>query len=495
MKLPRSVTITVVLLCAAIAGCGQVEKSRIVSENLVGQPGNRAFVWISPDARRFAYVIFPGDKRRAVIDGVKSREYDHVVSYIFFSPDSKHVAYGAMSGDASFVVLDGKEGKRYDEVCFGFREGIYFSPDSSRMAYIAARRIKEPEGEPSDPDYDDTACYKSFVVIDGREEKEYDRITGLTFSKNGKRFGYTAKVGLKENQLKMSLPEEWDYEKEFVVVDGVEYKKYDEIRGLVFSADGKHFACAARTEPLDEDAHRAEYDWCIVLDGNESSKYCEVGNPVFSPDGRHFAYGVETDSKAFVVLDGKEQKKGYGSISPRLYPDVVFSHDSKRHAYAAYHDRGQVLILDGKVTTCHCDPMHFIFSPDNKRYAYTAYKGGAYVLVLDGKELPAGGSPVFSPDSKRFACSRGWHGHEYIVLDGKKQKEYSSVSETFLFSPDSKHIVYWAEEKDKQFVVVDENEGKKYDKVHEPIVFDSDNEFHYLAVKGDKLYLVEEKLK
>jgi hypothetical protein len=56
-------------------------------------------------------------------------------------------------GGKWFVVVDGKEGKEYDGIAKGTP---IFSPDSKHLAYLARR------GE------------KWFVVIDGEEGKEYD---------------------------------------------------------------------------------------------------------------------------------------------------------------------------------------------------------------------------------------------------------------------------------------------------------------------------------
>jgi len=56
---------------------------------------------------------------------------------------------------SQFVVVDGKEGKEYDGIVAG---SLKFSPDSKHLAYVAVR------GE------------KRFVVVDGKEGKEYDGI-------------------------------------------------------------------------------------------------------------------------------------------------------------------------------------------------------------------------------------------------------------------------------------------------------------------------------
>jgi hypothetical protein len=76
-----------------------------------------------------------------------------IVESLTVSPDSKHLAYVARRGEKLFVVVDGKEGKEYDGIGAGT---LIFSPDSKHLAYVAIR------GE------------KRFVVVDGKEGKEYD---------------------------------------------------------------------------------------------------------------------------------------------------------------------------------------------------------------------------------------------------------------------------------------------------------------------------------
>ena len=66
------------------------------------------------------------------------------------SPDSKQVAYTARVGKKQFVVVDGKEGKQYDKIGEGTP---IFSPDSKRVAYAAK------------------VGKKCFVVVDGKEGK------------------------------------------------------------------------------------------------------------------------------------------------------------------------------------------------------------------------------------------------------------------------------------------------------------------------------------
>lgn len=86
----------------------------------------------------------------------------------------------------------------------------------------------------------------------------------------------------------------------------------------------------------------------------------------------------------------------------------------------------------------------------------------------------------------------------FVVVDGKEGKQYDGIVGSPIFSPDGKRVAYAAVIGDKQFVVLDGKEEKQYDVIITirggRIVFDSDERFHYLAVKDNKLYLVEKEL-
>jgi Tol biopolymer transport system component len=103
-------------------------------------------------------------------------------------------------------------------------------------------------------------------------------------SPNGRRMACAARVG----------------NKRCVVVDGKEEEQYDDIGGtnLLFSPDSKRFAYKARTGN----------SYFVVVDGKVEKQYDSImnGSPIFSPDSRRVACGVERGNRRFVVVDGKE---------------------------------------------------------------------------------------------------------------------------------------------------------------------------------------------
>jgi hypothetical protein len=121
--------------------------------------------------------------------------------------------------------------------------------------------------------------------------------------------------------------------------------------------------------------------------------------------------------------------------------------------------------VNGEEGALHGDIIALIFSPDSQQLAYIAKDGYRHFVVLDGKE-----------------------GHYYDDIK----------SDSLIFSPDGQRLAYIAQVGNKQFVVVDGIEGKQYDAiitgVGGTIIFDYADSFHYLALEGNSVYLVEERL-
>src|SRR3989338_7143686 len=87
-----------------------------------------------------------------------------------------------------------------------------------------------------------------------------------------------------------------------------------------------------------------------------------------------------------------------------------------------------------------------------------------------------------------------------VVVDGKEERQYDGIGQsTLIFSPDGKRVAYGAQVGNKWLVVVDGKEGRQYDDLFAwaggRIVFNSPDGLHYLASEGNKIYLVEEKIK
>ena len=138
------------------------------------------------------------------------------------------------------------------------------------------------------------------------------------------------------------------------------------------------------------------------------------GSLAVSPDSRRLAYVAKADAKAFVVVDGKEQKH-YDDIG-RTFP--IFTYDE----------------------VCVGAP---IFSPDSRRMVYVAREQEKWFVVVDGKEekhyddigkgVPSlgavlyMGTPIFSQDSRRLAYVAKVGEKMVVVVDGQEQKAYDDI--------------------------------------------------------------------
>jgi len=129
-------------------------------------------------------------------------------------------------------------------------------------------------------------------------------LQSLTVSPDGKHVAYMATEG----------------DKQFVVVDEEEAKKYDDIGGLIFSPDSKRVAYMAGVDSKQ----------FVVVDGREEKKYDDIGGLIFSPDSKRLAYVAIVGNSRFVVVDGQEGKK-YDSIITTGGGRVIFDSPDNLH--------------------------------------------------------------------------------------------------------------------------------------------------------------------
>jgi hypothetical protein len=212
-------------------------------------PGTLA---LSPDGSRSAYSVKKSREQYVVLDGKDSKPYPRVGGAVF-SPDSKHVAYQAASKGKIFNVVDGREGQPYDKL--GMPQ---FSPDSSSVAYWAE------------------AGGKQFIVVNGKQQKAYDSVGTPNFAPNSKRLVYLALSGGK-----------W-----LLVDGGKEGTGYDNIDGtLYFSEDGQRLATIFGIGDKET----------VVVDGTEGKRYDSI--VTFAGGQLHFATG---DKLHYLATKGGE---------------------------------------------------------------------------------------------------------------------------------------------------------------------------------------------
>jgi hypothetical protein len=125
---------------------------------------------------------------------------------------------------------------------------------------------------------------------------------------------------------------------------------------------------------------------------------------------------------------------------------------------------------------------------------YAAGASGKRFIVFDeqeGKSYDRIALLAAAPQGSRFVYSAGATGHWQLVLDGKVGMSYADIA-SIVFSPDGKHVAYGAQTGDHQWLVVaDGSEGKTYMALL-GIASDTPARYHYLAVDGNRLCLVED---
>lgn len=213
----------------------------------------RGNIEFSPDGKKLAFTAKKDNEWFMVIDGKESAPSEKMPSVFVFSSDGSHYAYSVIRNGKNLLILDGKESKLPEGTNIRY---IEFSPDDTRLAYSLAQN---------------GFSGKEYVIIDNKQENEYDGVWGLEFSPDNKNFAYTGK---KQNQ-------------ESVIINGKEEKWYDIKQKpyaggiyVQFSPDSKHYAYVARTENGN----------VIVLDGKELGIYDSIYRVIFSSDSKYLTY-------------------------------------------------------------------------------------------------------------------------------------------------------------------------------------------------------------
>ncbi|MCD4782860.1 MAG: hypothetical protein K8T10_03405 [Candidatus Eremiobacteraeota bacterium] len=513
----------------------------------------RDAVTFSPNSKRTAYVVKKKDKEVAVIDGKEGRDFYFILKgYVFFSPDSKNTAYCAdkekLWHKRRVLVMNGKE--KWDKGISVVRGRFFFSPDSKRLAYMVRKGTimyalvdgKKQKKFEASPFLDENSIldWNSFLMkTSGRYNTKTKRLwkylnreskeiisnwePGQSLDKKSKSiiisrlnevikkkdfyepkvffdveldekyrdilsFGLALKPmpKLKEyflNRLMLEAIFPKEIEK-----NRVYYSKYN----MTFSPDSKHIAYEARSGRK----------WVMMFDGKSGKIYDDIGPPGFSPDSRHLYYIATEGKKQFLVVDGVEGKK-YDSIdsTPRYSPD------SRHIAYSATENGKQFMVLDGKEGEKHdCILMNLtVFRTDSMQNHYRAITEKDSVKKINewkkmGRVRTTTREVIaFSADGKHSAYAARDGNKEFVVIDAKEGKKYDKIVLPPVFSPDGSTTAYAARDEGMEFVVINGHRMKKFNSIinggEGRIVFDSSDELHYLALKDNDIYLIEEKIK
>ena len=473
----------------------------VETETLVGTlPSNHSPYLVSPDQRRVAFQVDEGERTYVELDGKKYYAADF--STLNFSPDGQRLAYVVRDARGVCLAVDGKEERPYKSL-----RGFTFSPDGKSWAYVgqtfapcdpATFPSAEPcflgggsKTKPKEPDA------WSCLVVNGKEGPRFGDLTAFVCSPD-----WTRQACVVRWKGGVTL-----------VVDGrpaLACRALEE-NSIVFSPDGKRFACVA------SDGER-NY---VVVDGKEGPKYrSKPSIPVFSPDGQRFAYWVKEGDFVSVIVDGEPGFKGAGEVrgGVRFSPDSrhwavelggdgtsrVVADGTEHKAYRRILNNSLAFLRDGRL--CYLgDDGHGVFdcadgvernrgqavssltySPAFDSQAYFLDGGNGKHLVLNGTELPLRDSPRL--DTLSFTCD-GRHyafvsyrnpneprreyvndvSRQYLVVDGVKGDVHDYICpESVTFSPDGGRVACFVKDHDRLrlscgsvSVPVDEASGRR----------------------------------
>jgi WD40-like Beta Propeller Repeat len=184
--------------------------------------------------------------------------YD-VIEQLTLSDDGSSVSYCALRGRKRLIVLDDREEPFPDG---RLQELPVIRPDKKAVGVLLISQNR---------------FFLHEAFLNSKEKsKKYDEAVNLTYSSDG-RYAYAARKG-----------QYW-----FVVVQGKEGPQFDRVVKPVFSADGKYLVYRAR-----KDGKR----FVVVADANgrtisQHHAYEQVFQPVFTADGTSVAYGVKDGNK------------------------------------------------------------------------------------------------------------------------------------------------------------------------------------------------------
>ena len=354
-----------------------------VEETVLAPLATRATFYVSPHGVHVATVENSGSRLVVYYEGVAGPKFDEILggninstveAGIAFSPDGKRFAYCGRSGTEMVVMVDGKEFLRTSESNMGRFDGssckLGFTSNSKHVYLFSVARRSTSRGDG-----------RTRFIFDGKD------VAGSVTQPNGGN---------------------------------------EDIRDILFSPDGDHFAVVVR-DPADENK------WGLVVDG-KMAPY--LGSPVaWSPDSQHLYTVINhpgTNGFMEAMLDGK----------PFLRADHFELHvaPSGGNLWVAVVDAG-------------------IRNPAPTQF-----------LVVNGKKVP--GSEIirergafidevaFSPDGKHYAARfTTTQNHQYLIVDNKRAEEYQKIDNIF-FTADSSKVTYTSFMNAKPFAIIGDQESE-----------------------------------
>ncbi len=464
-----------------------------------------SFKGIRISGAHVAWVEEFAGKQTVRLDGkVQGGTYDEI-SHARFSPGARHFVFFGKRGSSWVLVFDGREQPgQYDKV-----SGVAFPPQGDSYAFVACQAKKcqlNVDGTMSGPVYDDFSSPR--YSNDGKKLAFLGKRDGMWFAVvSGKELGPGMKDawplfwGFADDGSRFyvagRLDGKWTY-----IVDGKPGPDFDVISPIAFSPDGRHYAYGGTV--VKAGALKKKTIGTIVVDGKPGETYegsgmagalslvggtwehmsggvhylnadfHGVSTPQFNSTGK-IAYAVRRGKGKVVVMVGDESGPAFHNIvSP-----IVFSRDSRQVIYiAAYKGELQEVrnhkvvrnFLPGKGKRPATLVPWVQMSPDGSHLAYEIVRGGMQY--------------------SQGATNRALRS---VVLDGKAGPEYDAKGIGYFDATrDGKHYLYEVvgASGDKDLVNVDGLESSLYDEAWAPHFSGDEKEAVFIARQDRRLLRV-----
>lgn len=277
-----------------------------------------------------------------------------------------------------------------------------FSPTGRLVACVGSRR-----GRGDSPRLSPVRMY-----VNGRPGSEYGMVRAPQFSPCEEHVAY---VG--ENRRR-----------EFVVVDQMKQKGFDQVTEYRFTPDGKHVVFVASKGGK----------WYLVDENGPGKPFEEISDIGFDSLGAPFYVGRRR-GKAHLVTSG-----GIGEAFDSI--TVAELGDSGKITFIGERDGKYLLSTGDRLLGPYDRILGWAFSASGNRLAYTIGIGEKWRLIIDGEPGPVLDSlsePVFSPDGHRVAYAAR-KGTRYRVTVGDETGEPFAYASKPVFTPDGRSVAYWA---------------------------------------------------
>lgn len=283
--------------------------------------------------------------------------------------------------------------------------------------------------------------------------------------------------------------------KVFLIYDGKESQRYDDLHRIVFSPDGRTVAFRRMNQGSDS----------VVINGKEEKPYQSIGDVQFAPDGR-VVYEAQQNDKWRIVAGRVESP-----VFDMPYAAPIISPDGKQMAYIEQHydkKKSNIMVCALDMTKCTKGKdydliVHIRKNSANSRIGYVVNNNSKMAVVtLDfsvGTELNEKESPYYDEVFTMEISAGGDHlaylarreKSIFLVKDGVEMPFPEHERRSHLVIAKNGRTFNIGVLKDRFFAISDGKKiGKNYDEMTMP-VFDSEGtRLAYAARRGNKWFVV-----